>query len=369
MQQGFSFIEDEDSCALENESAMSPKRLLKNANLHAHDSSDSEDHNSKPLSQKKTKVMKIRYNTSLDNMSVDPDMAYKSDVTLSNIVSVPRGVSKKANDSPSGSDGSDDDNVQEIPGGYDPKLYENLDVGEEAKEILQYITKYTPQQLNLDYKFKPFIPNYIPAVGDIDAFLKVLPPNTTIKKEKFDEKLFELGLRVLDEPAANQSDPALLFLQIRAKTVILDKKNDANVVVKKIQNIEENGKVIDKWIKDISDLRKSKSLAVVRYEKNMPDLNNLMQEWSDEMESIIKTDGFLKPQKNTNISEYIETVCNTFSIPVVTKKIHSLYLLFCLYTAIKQTQLYQVSAVNEKSNDTQMASKIEVDQLVLEHTT
>ena len=36
-----------------------------------------------------------------------------------------------------------------------------------------YITKHRAQTIILDYKLKPFIPDYIPAVGDIDAFLKV----------------------------------------------------------------------------------------------------------------------------------------------------------------------------------------------------
>lgn len=33
--------------------------------------------------------------------------------------------------------------------------------------------RYTPQMIDLDHKLKPFIPDFIPAVGDIDAFLKV----------------------------------------------------------------------------------------------------------------------------------------------------------------------------------------------------
>jgi uncharacterized membrane protein YkvA (DUF1232 family) len=35
------------------------------------------------------------------------------------------------------------------------------------------IFRYTPQSIELEYKLKPFIPDFIPAVGDIDAFLKV----------------------------------------------------------------------------------------------------------------------------------------------------------------------------------------------------
>ena len=36
------------------------------------------------------------------------------------------------------------------------------------------IIRYTPQSIELEHKLKPFIPDFIPSVGDIDAFLKVL---------------------------------------------------------------------------------------------------------------------------------------------------------------------------------------------------
>lgn len=34
--------------------------------------------------------------------------------------------------------------------------------------------RYSSQMIDLEHKLKPFIPDFIPAVGDIDAFLKVL---------------------------------------------------------------------------------------------------------------------------------------------------------------------------------------------------
>jgi hypothetical protein len=37
------------------------------------------------------------------------------------------------------------------------------------------IGRYKPQISELDTRLKPFVPDYIPAVGDIDAFLKVRP--------------------------------------------------------------------------------------------------------------------------------------------------------------------------------------------------
>lgn len=56
---------------------------------------------------------------------------------------------------------------------YDPTEFEHLQVSSELKELFQHITRYTPQTIDLETKLKPFIPEYIPAIGDIDAFLKV----------------------------------------------------------------------------------------------------------------------------------------------------------------------------------------------------
>ena len=75
---------------------------------------------------------------------------------------------------------------------------------QDVKELFDYIVRYVPQKIELDYKLKPFIPDFIPAVGDIDAFIKVESNNP-----------LELGLTVLDEPSAKQSDPNIMELQLR----------------------------------------------------------------------------------------------------------------------------------------------------------
>lgn len=36
-----------------------------------------------------------------------------------------------------------------------------------------FCLRYTPESVELEHNLKPFIPDFIPAVGDIDAFLKV----------------------------------------------------------------------------------------------------------------------------------------------------------------------------------------------------
>jgi len=107
---------------------------------------------------------------------------------------------------------------------FDPKMYLDLPVSADVKDIFQLIEKfislekkenqiirrffcrYQPQDIMLETKLKPFIPEYMPAIGDIDAFLKVPRP---------DGKVDHLGLDVLDEPSAKQSDPHVLNLQMR----------------------------------------------------------------------------------------------------------------------------------------------------------
>lgn len=36
-----------------------------------------------------------------------------------------------------------------------------------------FVYRFQPQDIVLETKLRPFIPEYVPAIGDIDAFLKV----------------------------------------------------------------------------------------------------------------------------------------------------------------------------------------------------
>jgi hypothetical protein len=84
---------------------------------------------------------------------------------------------------PQGDDDDDDDDeygnggegagAPVAEGMYDPAEFANLQVTAEIKELFQYITRYKPHNIELETKMRPFIPDYIPAVGDIDPFIKV----------------------------------------------------------------------------------------------------------------------------------------------------------------------------------------------------
>ena len=72
-------------------------------------------------------------------------------------------------------------------------------------ELFQYIIRYKPQGIELESKLKPFVPEFIPAVGEVDAFIKPQRP---------DNNQESLGLSMIDEPTLNQSEPTILELKL-----------------------------------------------------------------------------------------------------------------------------------------------------------
>ena len=50
-------------------------------------------------------------------------------------------------------------------------------MSKEIKDLFQSITQYKPHTIDLETRLKPFIPDYIPAVGEIDTFIKIPRPD------------------------------------------------------------------------------------------------------------------------------------------------------------------------------------------------
>ncbi|XP_065214264.1 intraflagellar transport protein 46 homolog [Planococcus citri] len=226
-------------------------------------------------------------------------------------------------------DEDDDDDDVQAPypdGAYDPKEFEQIPAPSEIKELFQYITKYTPQHIELEYKLNPFMPDFIPAIGDIDAFIKIPRP---------DEVPTDIGLTVLDEPCTLQSDPAVLQLHLQAAS---KQSSSKRIIVKRVDNAVKNYKAIDKWVKDINNLYKSKPSSSLVYSKPMPDIDTLMQEWPTEFEEQLTTIE-LRKDINCDLFTYVDIVCALTDIPVYEFRIESLHLLFSLYTAINSLQI------------------------------
>uniref|UniRef100_A0A7S2SRL5 Intraflagellar transport protein 46 homolog n=1 Tax=Rhizochromulina marina TaxID=1034831 RepID=A0A7S2SRL5_9STRA len=222
---------------------------------------------------------------------------------------------------------SDDENSQSgarVEGAYDPDDFKHLNVSSEIKDLFNYITRYKPHDVDLDSTLRCFVPDYIPAVGEMDAFVKVTPP---------DSSRDDLGLKVLDEPAALQSDPTVLELQL----INISKKGHADIVVRSIEDAAKNPQQIDRWIRSVQDeLHAHRHAAEVQYKRPMPDIESLMAEWPADFEDALQQLTLPSPDMAMSLEEYARVVCGLMDIPVHANIIESLHVLFSLYTAFKE---------------------------------
>jgi intraflagellar transport protein 46 len=189
---------------------------------------------------------------------------------------------------------------------------------------------------------KPFIPNYIPSVCEVDAFLKINRP----------DNLFEdLGLNVMDEPTINGIDKTIFSIELSYK---LKTKGNTNMNVKILENASKNPKQIQNWIDQIGELHKEKMSSTVSYSKHMPDIESLLQIWPEKFENYLKEISFPDERINIGLDNYAKIICNMLDIPVHklnTNKsiIEALHVLFTVFLEFKVNQHFQRN--NGKSQD------------------
>ncbi|XP_077162921.1 intraflagellar transport protein 46 homolog isoform X2 [Paroedura picta] len=255
------------------------------------------------------------------------------------------------------SEDEDEEHGAPLEGAYNPAEYDCLPVSLEIKDLFQYIRRYSPQMIDLEHKLRPFIPDFIPAVGDIDAFLKVPRP---------DGKPDNLGLLVLDEPSTKQSDPTVLSLWLTENS---KQHNVAQVKVKSLENAEKNPKAIDSWIESIGELHRCKPPASVHYARPMPDIDSLMQEWSPEFEELLGKVGLPTADLSCSLAEYADMICAIMDIPVYKNHVQSLHTLFSLYSEFKNSQHFKTPAEGRKATSPPTNSAMQAGETDLQSFT
>ena len=143
-------------------------------------------------------------------------------------------------------------------------------------DVLAMITSFVPSRVELFPALAPFFPDYQPAAGAPDPFLK--PPRP-------DGRECDLGTRRLREPAALQSDPTVLDRQLRA---LSKTSGQEPVAVRALEHAERNPKEVLKWVASIAELRRSAPPPSVHYSKPMPEVEALMQEWPASFEQLLR---------------------------------------------------------------------------------
>ena len=177
----------------------------------------------------------------------------------------------------------------------------------------------------MNYKLIPFIPDYIPAVGDIDAFIKIPRPDGVPDT---------VGLTVLDEPCSNQSEPAVLHLQLRSQSKSASAVRQS--VVKRVEEAEKNGKAIEKWIEDMSELHSRKHPLTVQLTKPFPDIDTLLQQWPPEVEEKLNDSQIDFSKLDCDTPSLVDLVCNFLDIPVYENaRLEALHTLFTLFLEVR----------------------------------
>lgn len=231
-------------------------------------------------------------------------------------------------DSSGGGNNDDRKNKAGVPSAaYNPDDFKSLKVSKEVEELFKYITAYNPHTIELDAALKPFIPELIPSIGEVDAFLKMPRP---------DAQASGLGMTCLDEPTMNPSDPSILDLQLRS----LSKNQDLQPMeVRSIAYAEKCPKEIENWYKRIDDLNRSKPAPTVQYSRKMPDIEQLMQVWPAEFEEYLQQNPLPDfAELDLDLPSYIRILASILDVPVYNQMTETLHVLFTLYSEFKSNQ-------------------------------
>ncbi|KAG5496630.1 hypothetical protein JIQ42_03461 [Leishmania sp. Namibia] len=215
--------------------------------------------------------------------------------------------------------------------GYNPAKYAriNATASNEMQELFKLITKYEPFAAELPAKLRPFVPDYIPAIGDLDPFVKVPRPDGIPDG---------LGLEMVDEPAIPQSNPAVVLLELNATNA----HGVSADVVDSLENAANRPEVIDRWISDIKKVHYKKALPTVNYQRPMPEIETLMQVWPQQFEEVLNSDVAFPPSNiSLDLDQYVRTLCAILDIPTYSSLIDSLHVMFTLYEEFRSNQHFQ----------------------------
>ena len=92
---------------------------------------------------------------------------------------------------------------------------------------------------------------------------------------------------------------------------------------------------VERWIRSIADLHKSKPAVEVQYRRNMPDVDGLMQEWPADFEEALREADLPSPDMDLSTEEYARVLCALMDVPVYESVTESLHVVFSLYMAFK----------------------------------
>jgi intraflagellar transport protein 46 len=200
-----------------------------------------------------------------------------------------------------------------------------LSTSPELAQLFSLISKFQPQPFEMAPHYKPFVPDLVPSIGTIDAFIKVPRP---------DGEEEQLGLTLLDEPTIGCSNPQILRMQLREKFGVVG-GNDGDGYIGSIDHPERNHKALTSFLESYDEISRTRAAPKMTYTYKMPDLEQLMQIWPGEMDEALSSVPLPTADMDLSLEEYTKVICALLDIPVNGNLVESLHVLFSLFQMFK----------------------------------
>ena len=207
-------------------------------------------------------------------------------------------------------------------------------------QLFGMLSQFQPPPLEISPHFKPFLPDLIPSVGQIDAFIKVPRP---------DGAQDPLGLTVLDEPTIGQANPQILRMQLREKFGVVG-GNEGDGFIGIIEDAVHNEKALTNFIDSYDEMTRSRAAPTMTYNTRMPDIEQLMEEFPPELVSTLQSASFPSADIDMSLTEYAQTICAMLDIPVRGNIIESLHLVFSLYDEFQHNVYFNENQNNNNNS-------------------
>lgn len=210
---------------------------------------------------------------------------------------------------------------------------------EELAGLFALISKYQPPALDITPHFKPFLPDLIPSIGAIDAFIKVPRP---------DGEQDPLGLTILDEPTIGCTSPQILRMQLRERFGVVG-GNEGDGYIGSIRDPYKNPKALSSFLESYDEISRNRAAPNMTYSFKVPDIEELMQPWPDEMESALSSCPLPSADIDLTLEEYTKVICALLDIPVKGNIVESVHLLFTLYQQFKECNYFTNAGISRGS--------------------
>ena len=236
-----------------------------------------------------------------------------------------------------GTDGGQFQSLMGSPASYDLATRRTSDFRDdgasaELASVFALITNFEPNPVELTVHWKPFIPPLTPAIGAIDAFIKVPRP---------DGELDDLGLVILDEPSIAQSNPQVLRMELREQYGISSPANEGDGYSGFIENAPKNHKALTSWLDAIEEIHRNRPPGNCIYRSTMPELQDLMEVWPKAFEDALDAVGLPSAELDVSFDDLARVMCAILEIPVRNNIVESLHCLFSLFAEFERNPAFQ----------------------------